>query len=599
MVRSLLLFVLVANLFIVSAQSRFRIGAICNDGWRSKSTGRGTCSHHGGVDYWLYSDPESKQAAPEIKVQIPTYNHRNPVVNTRPRAYNIRTDEQTLLQTLPNARFNADRREIRWRGNDDNTDNVTEIQHTTNVGQDGRTFKLMFVSTRSDGVTQFPFSRNYSSGVIVYEYFSGRLDPVSAKKLRNHYPYEPKYKRIKLHSFRSRKILLIPLQRYQQGAIEDYLAIYAFTAGKLRLLADDVPIGYTQEEEDATFRQYFYSATYQLYEERDEVLLLVKRKNLQGNIQSHYYRIAENAVVETRFNFNASSNNSKNMVGSTKAKADTVKQKSSEFYIWQRRVSEYHRLLRARNWNDVSKLYADHLDIYYGQGSKNVNEVLADHNDYDRKYRIERQEISMEQLVTQDLPDGGTAVTYPMTYDMTRRKDGKGFGYHLSCSLQFDNRGKITGVNSDIIRRFSGQSPAGTKELLKSYGRNLSDDDNLIVQSIVSDYHGNLEFSDFLSAMSRYAQMVDYYDRGLISHSEILADHQSYFRKYRVTHYEIDPSSWQIRQTDTGIVVTYGMQYGIIRKSDSKHFNYRLSNSMTIDQNGKVNQVNSKIEERL
>lgn len=28
-------------------------GAICNDGSRSYSTGRGTCSHHGGVDYWM------------------------------------------------------------------------------------------------------------------------------------------------------------------------------------------------------------------------------------------------------------------------------------------------------------------------------------------------------------------------------------------------------------------------------------------------------------------------------------------------------------------------------------------------------------------
>lgn len=28
-------------------------GAICRDGWRSYSTGRGTCSYHGGVAYWL------------------------------------------------------------------------------------------------------------------------------------------------------------------------------------------------------------------------------------------------------------------------------------------------------------------------------------------------------------------------------------------------------------------------------------------------------------------------------------------------------------------------------------------------------------------
>ncbi len=31
-----------------------RIGAICKDGKISFSTGQGTCSHHGGVDYWRY-----------------------------------------------------------------------------------------------------------------------------------------------------------------------------------------------------------------------------------------------------------------------------------------------------------------------------------------------------------------------------------------------------------------------------------------------------------------------------------------------------------------------------------------------------------------
>jgi len=31
-------------------------GAICNDGWRSKSQGPGTCSWHGGVDYYVFKD---------------------------------------------------------------------------------------------------------------------------------------------------------------------------------------------------------------------------------------------------------------------------------------------------------------------------------------------------------------------------------------------------------------------------------------------------------------------------------------------------------------------------------------------------------------
>lgn len=32
---------------------RRRVGAICNDGSRSYATGRGACSHHGGVRHWL------------------------------------------------------------------------------------------------------------------------------------------------------------------------------------------------------------------------------------------------------------------------------------------------------------------------------------------------------------------------------------------------------------------------------------------------------------------------------------------------------------------------------------------------------------------
>lgn len=36
------------------ANTAVRTGAICKDGWRSYSTGSGTCSHHGGVRTWTY-----------------------------------------------------------------------------------------------------------------------------------------------------------------------------------------------------------------------------------------------------------------------------------------------------------------------------------------------------------------------------------------------------------------------------------------------------------------------------------------------------------------------------------------------------------------
>lgn len=38
----------------------YRVGAICRDGWRSSSTGRGTCSHHGGVKEWIMKEEYGK-----------------------------------------------------------------------------------------------------------------------------------------------------------------------------------------------------------------------------------------------------------------------------------------------------------------------------------------------------------------------------------------------------------------------------------------------------------------------------------------------------------------------------------------------------------
>ena len=40
----------------VSEMLVHRVGAKCCDGANSKATGRGACSHHGGVKYWKLSD---------------------------------------------------------------------------------------------------------------------------------------------------------------------------------------------------------------------------------------------------------------------------------------------------------------------------------------------------------------------------------------------------------------------------------------------------------------------------------------------------------------------------------------------------------------
>ena len=49
-----LFFALSMNICDTAEPGGERIGAVCNDGTTSTATGSGACSHHGGVDYWLY-----------------------------------------------------------------------------------------------------------------------------------------------------------------------------------------------------------------------------------------------------------------------------------------------------------------------------------------------------------------------------------------------------------------------------------------------------------------------------------------------------------------------------------------------------------------
>src|SRR5690349_4716311 len=46
----------VSHEIIASAYRGPRIGAVCSDGWHSNATGRGACSHHGGVAHWVHAE---------------------------------------------------------------------------------------------------------------------------------------------------------------------------------------------------------------------------------------------------------------------------------------------------------------------------------------------------------------------------------------------------------------------------------------------------------------------------------------------------------------------------------------------------------------
>ncbi|MDC0303881.1 hypothetical protein OAL15_02600 [Flavobacteriales bacterium] len=49
--------IIVISLLLGACQGKGeRVGAVCNDGWKSTATGSGACSHHGGVDHWVHEN---------------------------------------------------------------------------------------------------------------------------------------------------------------------------------------------------------------------------------------------------------------------------------------------------------------------------------------------------------------------------------------------------------------------------------------------------------------------------------------------------------------------------------------------------------------
>ena len=88
---SRILLVLVTILLLVNP-TQLKADAVCQDGWYSQSSGSGTCSHHGGVSYWVTDEVNNYPVftfaplVPQFNPQIgatPLYIDP-PVIETRP-----------------------------------------------------------------------------------------------------------------------------------------------------------------------------------------------------------------------------------------------------------------------------------------------------------------------------------------------------------------------------------------------------------------------------------------------------------------------------------------------------------------------------------
>lgn len=53
--KKILIGIVIIGLLFTGCKGK-RVGAVCEDGWHSSATGSGACSHHGGVDHWVYEN---------------------------------------------------------------------------------------------------------------------------------------------------------------------------------------------------------------------------------------------------------------------------------------------------------------------------------------------------------------------------------------------------------------------------------------------------------------------------------------------------------------------------------------------------------------
>lgn len=260
-------------------------------------------------------------------------------------------------------------------------------------------------------------------------------------------------------------------------------------------------------------------------------------------------------------------------------------------------IRKYHNCLMYANWDEVSNMYATQVTNYYGNKGYLVGQVLADHKDYHHSYDIKGFEFFPNGIHSASTRSGIKYI-YLVDYNIERRSDQKRLGYYLLCELLIDHSGKITGVNSKIIERFSGGTPSNSNHRGR-YSINLEARTYSTLRELATTYHDELKVGAIQAVIQRYAMQVEYYTEGIYTHEQIYADHQQYTNKYEILSYHIDPDSWVIYQNGDHYLLTYSMAYTIRRRSDQKVFRYSLANELGVNLNDQIFMVDSKIIERL
>ncbi len=399
-----------------------RIGASCYDGWRSYSTGKGTCSHHGGVAKWLYGSTIILDTI-FIDNLIQPLNREYSALDKLSSNFTINPDIEfhyeinLLQQTLPNSYIEED--EIIWYPSDGSDYHYTSIKNVANVIEDGSIYKLIFSETKYGKGLNMPISEdvdyefwgsNKFFTIMVYKFIEDGYIPTDFKLIQRCYPYVPLLEDIQIYKGQSSHILVRSF-KWEYGVISKTMDVLKIENDKLTYEIDDYWISLAEEESDTI--GYYSDVTFRSSNDSDNLLVVTKYRNGAPNESEAISLISNEDKLQS---------------------LDII--------------SNYYSALKSNDFSSLEKIYCSELSKFNKLINHSRAETISEHKRYLSKFKI----ISFKPLLN-SIKENGNQLSFLIEYSITRKTDEKTINFLLEINIEREGN-RICSLEENILKRY-------------------------------------------------------------------------------------------------------------------------------------------------
>ena len=112
------------------------------------------------------------------------------------------------------------------------------------------------------------------------------------------------------------------------------------------------------------------------------------------------------------------------------------------------------------------------------------------------------------------------------------------------------------------------------------------------IKQLTYDYYNNLFNKEWNLLWHQYAYIIkEFSNHNDVTRSFVISDHQSYYNRFTVEHYEIIDNSYRENKIGSDIESEVILELNIYRNSDRKRFSYRIKSKLIFNDEGKITSV--------